>query len=268
MAEDGRPEDGPEDGPEEDGPEERERWQTLAQLEDWLEGPMVFLAFVWLMLVLAELIWGTGGVWEFIGTAIWVIFIAEFALRLTLAPRKLRFLRNNVVTVVALAAPALRFLRALRVLRLARGLRLVRIVGTANRGLNALKRSFDRRGLRYVLVTTGLVLVLGAAGMLAFEPARQVEGGFASYGEALWWTAMLVSTMGSGFWPETAEGRVLALLLSVYGLAIFGYITASFASFFIGQDAEAPEGEVAGSVELAALRREIAALREELRERG
>jgi voltage-gated potassium channel len=268
MAEDGRPEDGPEDGPEEDGPEERERWQTLAQLEDWLEGPMVFLAFVWLMLVLAELIWGTGGVWEFIGTAIWVIFIAEFALRLTLAPRKLRFLRNNVVTVVALAAPALRFLRALRVLRLARGLRLVRIVGTANRGLNALKRSFDRRGLRYVLVTTGLVLVLGAAGMLAFEPARQVDGGFASYGEALWWTAMLVSTMGSGFWPETAEGRVLALLLSVYGLAIFGYITASFASFFIGQDAEAPEGEVAGSVELAALRREIAALREELRERG
>jgi voltage-gated potassium channel len=268
MAEDGRPEDGPEDGPEEDGPEERERWQTLAQLEDWLEGPMVFLAFVWLMLVLAELIWGTGGVWEFIGTAIWVIFIAEFALRLTLAPRKLRFLRNNVVTVVALVAPALRFLRALRVLRLARGLRLVRIVGTANRGLNALKRSFDRRGLRYVLVTTGLVLVLGAAGMLAFEPARQVDGGFASYGEALWWTAMLVSTMGSGFWPETAEGRVLALLLSVYGLAIFGYITASFASFFIGQDAEAPEGEVAGSVELAALRREIAALREELRERG
>jgi voltage-gated potassium channel len=268
MAEDGRPEDGPEDGPEEDGPEERERWQTLAQLEDWLEGPMVFLAFVWLMLVVAELVWGTGGVWEFIGTAIWVIFIAEFALRLTLAPRKLRFLRNNVVTVVALVAPALRFLRALRVLRLARGLRLVRIVGTANRGLNALKRSFDRRGLRYVLVTTGLVLVLGAAGMLAFEPARQVEGGFASYGEALWWTAMLISTMGSGFWPETAEGRVLALLLSVYGLAIFGYITASFASFFIGQDAEAPEGEVAGSIELAALRREIAALREELRERG
>ena len=39
---------------------------------------------------------------------------------------------------------------------------------------------------------------------------------------------MLVSTMGSDFWPLTPEGRVLALLLSVYGLAVFGYITASF----------------------------------------
>jgi len=252
---------------EDDGPEERERWLTLAQLEEWLEGPMVFLAFVWLLLVVAELVWGTGGIWEIVGTAIWIVFIVEFLLRFTLAPRKGRFLRRNVVTVVALVAPALRFLRVLRFLRLARGLRLVRIVGTANRGLNALRRSFERRGLRYVLVTTALVSVLGAAGMLAFEPARLVEGGFESYGEALWWTAMLISTMGSGFWPETPEGRMLALLLSIYGLAIFGYITASLASFFIGQDAEAPEGEVAGSLELTALRREIAALREELQAR-
>lgn len=250
---------------EAEAPEERERWQILHQLEEWLEGPMILLSFVWLLLVLVELIWGSGGVFEFLGTAIWVIFIAEFTLRFTLAPRKLRFLRRNVVTMVALLAPALRFLRALRILRLARGLRLVRIVGTANRGLNALRRSFKRRGLGYMLIATGLVTVLGAGGMLAFEPARVVEGGFTGYGDALWWTAMLVSTMGSEFWPETAEGRVLALLLSLYGLAIFGYITASFATFFIGQDAEAEDGEVAGSGEVAALRREIAALREALR---
>jgi voltage-gated potassium channel len=127
----------------------------------------------------------------------------------------------------------------LRFLRLARSLRLVRIVGTANRGLNALGKSFSRRGLGYVLVTTGLVTVLGAAGMLAFEPERQVAGGFTGYGDALWWTAMLITTMGSGFWPETAEGRVLALLLSLYAFGVFGYITASFATFFIGQEANA-----------------------------
>jgi voltage-gated potassium channel len=40
-------------------------------------------------------------------------------------------------------------------LRLARGLRLVRIVGTANRGLNAMRRSFGRRGLGYVLLDHG-----------------------------------------------------------------------------------------------------------------
>jgi voltage-gated potassium channel len=248
-----------------DEPQEEERWQVLSQLEEWLERPMLFLSFIWLSLVLVELIWATSGVFQLLGTIIWIVFVMEFILRFVLAPRKWSFLRRNPITIIALAAPALRFLYALRFLRLARGLRLVRIVGTANRGLNALRRSFARRGLGYVLVATALIVLLGAGGMLAFEPAHGVEGGFTSYGDALWWTAMLVTTMGSDFWPETAEGRLLALLLSLYGLAIFGYITASFATFLIGREAQADDGDVAGSAELAALRREIVLLRSELR---
>lgn len=251
--------------PKSDGPEdEQERWEVLRQLEDWLERPMLILAFVWLSLVIVELIWTTSGVFELIGTIIWIVFILEFLLRFFLAPRKLRFLRRNPITIIALAAPAFRFLRALRLLRLGRGLRLVRIVGTANRGLGALRKSFDRRGLGYVMATTTVVILLGAGGMLTFEPAREVNGGFSGYAEAVWWTAMLVSTTGSGFWPVTPEGRVLALLLSIYGLAIFGYIAASLATFFIGQEAAAQDGDVAGAREIAALRADIAALREEL----
>jgi len=251
-----------------DEPQEKERWQVLSQLEEWLERPMLFLSFVWLGLVLVELVWTTSGIFELLGTIIWIVFIIEFILRFALAPRKWSFLRRNPITVVALIAPAFRFLnalRALRFLRLARGLRLVRIIGTANRGLTALRKSFSRRGLGYALVATALVVLLGAGGMLAFESRHEVEGGFTNYGDALWWTAMLVSTMGSGFWPETAEGRLLALLLSLYGYAIFGYITASFATFFIGQEAQAQDGDVAGSAQLAALREEIAMLRSDLR---
>ncbi|QBX34334.1 potassium channel protein [Paracoccus liaowanqingii] len=244
--------------------DEQERWHVLTQLEEWLERPMLVLSFIWLSLVTIELIWTTSGVFEMLGTIIWIVFILEFLLRFTLAPRKIPFLRRNPITIIALAAPAFRFLRVLRLLRLTRGLRLVRIVGTANRGLGALRKSFDRRGLGYVLTTTALVILLGAGGMLAFEPASDVQGGFTSYPDALWWTAMLVSTMGSAFWPLTAEGRVLALLLTTYGLAVFGYITASFATFFIGQEAAAPDGDVGGSQEIAALREDIAALRIEL----
>lgn len=249
-----------------DGPlDEQERWQVLSQLEDWLERPMLILSFVWMSLVIIELVWTTSGVFELIGTIIWIVFILEFVLRFALAPRKLDFLKRNPITIIALAAPAFRFLRVLRLLRFGRGLRLVRIVGAANRGLGALQKSFDRRGLGYVLATTALVILLGAGGMLAFEPAREIRGGFSDYADALWWTAMLVSTMGSDFWPVTSEGRVLALLLSLYGLAVFGYITASFATFFIGQEAAAPDGDVGGSSEIAALRADIAALRAELR---
>src|SRR4051794_19814463 len=79
-----------------------ERWRALRRLESWLEMPMLVLSFAWLLLVLAELIWGAAGFLETFGTAIWIVFIAEFALRLTLAPAKGRFLRRNWLTALAL----------------------------------------------------------------------------------------------------------------------------------------------------------------------
>lgn len=250
--------------------QERERWVVLKQLEEWLDIPMLLLSIVWLILVLAELIWGEAVLFEVFGTIIWIIFICDFALRLMIAPGKLAFLRSNVLTILALAIPALRMFRVLqvfRILRAARGLTLLRIVGTANHSMNALRRSLGRRGLGYLLLVTLVVALLGAAGMLVFEHAREVNGGFETYADALWWTAMLLTTVGSGFWPVTAEGRVLALLLSVYGIVVFGYITASFATFFIGQEAQDQEGEVLGTGDIASLREEIAALRADLRQR-
>ena len=247
-----------------------ERWSALEQLDEWLRTPMLVLSFVWLVLVVIELVWGGSRATDILGLVIWGVFVAEFALRLTLAPAKLPFLRNNWVTVLALLAPALRMIRVLRVFRAARalrGLRLVRIVGTANRGMNALRAGLRRRGFSYVAGLTVLVALLGAGGMLAFEPASEVEGGFSSYGDALWWTAMLLVTMGSQFWPVTAEGRILCFLLAMYGFAVFGYITATFASYFVGRDAGAVNGDETESG-LLALRREITALRAELREMG
>lgn len=244
-----------------------ERWAALRELDEWLRAPMLLLSLAWLLLVIVELVRGTSHLLESFGLAIWIAFIAEFALRFTLAPEKGTFLRRNWLTTIALVVPALRLLRGFAILRAARalrGFRLVRVVGTANRGMNALRRTLRRRQFGYVLALTLVVLLLGAAGMLSFEPASEVDGGFTSYGHAVWWTGMLIASIGSDFWPVTVEGRLLSALLSLYGLAVFGYVTAAFASFFVGRDAHAPDGEVAGSKEIAELRTEIRRLREAL----
>ena len=240
------------------------RWELLHDLDEWLRTPMLVLSLAWLAIVLFELTSGTSDLLETAGAVIWVVFIAEFALRLSLAPAKRPFLKSNWLTIIALAVPALRLFRAFAVLRAARalrGIRLVRIVGTANRSMNALRKTLRRRQFGYVFGLTLLVLSLGAAGMLNFEPASEVGGGFTSYGHALWWTGMLVASIGTDFWPSTPEGRVLSTLLALYGLAVFGYVTATFASFFIGRDAEAPEAPLAGATDVAALHAEVLALR-------
>jgi voltage-gated potassium channel len=74
---------------------------------------------------------------------------------------------------------------------------------------------------------------------------------------------MMLTTMGSEYWPRTVEGRALALLLALYAFTVFGYVTATLATFFIEQDRtrESP----LPARRLAQLHEEVAALRAELK---
>jgi voltage-gated potassium channel len=242
----------------------RGRRRLLADLEGWLETPMVILSLIWLGVVILELTGTENAFLTLLAMAIWIVFISEFLLRLSMAPDKSSFLRHNWLTLLALIVPALRLFRAFaifRAVRLIRGARLVRVVGTVNRSMAALRRTLRRRGFGYVLGLTIAVLLVGAAGMLSFERGGPAHSGLNSYGEAVWWTGMLLSSLGTDYWPQSGEGRALSAMLALYGLAVFGYLTATFASFFIGRDASSPGGDLAGSNEVKRLRREIGELR-------
>jgi voltage-gated potassium channel len=204
---------------------------------------------------------------------IWAIFIADFALRLAVAPGKRRFLIRNWFMAIALIVPALRllpFLAALGSLAPAGGGQVLLLLGTINRTMNALRASLGRRQVAFVLTLTVAVMLAGAAGMLRLEPHATTSGasGFTGYGDALWWTAMLMTMIGSAYWPQTTAGRILAFLISIYSVGVFGYVTAVFASFFVGEDAMDKHGPVAGADDIAALRDEIRALRREITGRG
>lgn len=238
-------------------------------MEASLEIPMVVLGLVWLALLVLELSWGLNRPLELLGLAIWIIFIADFVMKFVLAPAKSKFLRSNWLGALALLLPALRIFRifrAFRALRAAsavRGLRLARLLTSLNRGMRAIGGTMRRRGFAYVALVTLVVTFAGAAGMYAFEGAAGPRG-LSNYGQALWWTSMMMTTMGTEYWPVTTEGRILCLLLALYAFTVFGYVTASLATYFIGRDAQDHVG-VAGASELRALRREIAEMREELR---
>jgi voltage-gated potassium channel len=129
--------------------------------------------------------------------------------------------------------------------------------------MGALGASLSRRGFGYIAALTLVVTLGGAAGMYGFE--NEARGGIHSYGEALWWTAMIMTTMGSQYWPQSIEGRVLCVALALYAFGVFGYFTATLATFFVGRDAENPAAEVAGAKALAAMEADIAAIRTEVR---
>ena len=246
----------------------RNRLQILHKINGALETPMALLGLAWLCLMVLDLTRGLGTSGENVTTAIWVVFIVDFAIRLILAPRKLVYIRKNWLTVIALLLPALRVLRFARVLRglsRLRGLPLVRILASINRSMRALGKTMQRRGFGYVMALTLIVTLAGAAGMLHFEGAAGVENGIGDFWSALWWSAMMMTTMGSEYWPRTGEGRVLCMFLAIYAFAVFGYFTGTIATYFIGRDHD--QGDAAANATVQALRElqaEVALLRSEV----
>ncbi|KMQ52784.1 Ion transport protein [Chitinispirillum alkaliphilum] len=211
----------------------------LQRYENRFETPVRILGLIWLLLVLYELIIGIHPLVTAAIYVIWAVFVADFLIRIRLSPHRVVFLKKNVLTVFSLMVPALRFLyflRVLRAFRLLRGMRLVNVVGTLNRSKRTLRTFLGTHHSGYVIVLTLLVTLLGSAGMYAFEGGKQENGGIETYWDALYFTSMIMVTIGPQAWPVTAEGRFLSVLLALYAFAVFGYITAVLATFFIGQD--------------------------------
>lgn len=251
-----------------------ERSELLDHLQALLEPLMAALGLVFLVLLLVEFAdpgLGAGQrAWlNRATTAIWLVFLVEFAVRFALAPAKLRHLRDNWLGAISLALPFLRPLRALRALRVVRSLSLVRLLGGVNRGMRLLRRVTRGRQLAYVAALTVFVVLAGAAGVLYFD--RGVAGApIQSLGDALWWSAALVTTVNSEKYVVSPEARVIAILQRLFAVSVFGLVTAAIASYFVGRDAEARSGGDGGDEaldlrgELAGLRRDGEAVRREL----
>ena len=184
-----------------------ERKKLLVSIERLLEGPMIFLGFVWLVLLIVELIWGLSKILEYLSLTIWFVFIVDFIIKFILRLRKL-FSKTKLLTGISLLIPALRIFRIFRFVRFLRGLRgirLIRVVSSINRSMKSLAATMRRRAFGYVFLLTVVVTFAGAAGMHALEKPTP---GFNSYGMALWWTAMRVITAGSEYYPSL-RGRGL-----------------------------------------------------------
>ncbi|MDQ3191686.1 MAG: ion transporter [Bacteroidota bacterium] len=247
--------------------EKIQRYRWLIKLSEATEIPLVVLGFAWLILLVIELIWKLTPFLQSVISVIWVIFILDFLVKFFLSPRKWLFLKKNVLTIISLFIPAFRLfriftsLRLLRTIGVIRSIRVIRVIGSINRGMRVLGRTLERRAFGYVVVLTLMICFVGAAAMFAFE---RETGAYQNYWDALWWTAMLLTTIASESWPQTPEGKAVTLLLGLYSLGVLGYLTAMLASFFIGQDTTDKKGHLAGAKQMNEIMDEVKLLREEI----
>lgn len=242
----------------------------LMKLPRKFERPMLFLSFVWFLVIITELVNGMSPVLESLGTVLWTIFVLFFGLRLAIDSNRVVFLKRNWFFVLAILVPVLRFFPFLQEFPLVRaltatfGMQVIWMFASADQGLRALRRTMERRGTGYALTLTMVVILAGAAGMLHFENSSPDPEGIHSYPKALWWVAMQITNIGSGYRPVTTGGHVLCLAISLFAVAIFGYLTAVFAAIFIGREAADPKSEIPNQASILQLSGEVALLRKAL----
>ena len=82
-----------------------------------------------------------------------------------------------------------------------------------------------------------MVVIVGGALVFILE-AGAPGGQIRTFGDALYWSATLVTTVGNELYPVTVGGRILAFLLMLYAVGIFSYFIASISTVLVGLDAE------------------------------
>jgi voltage-gated potassium channel len=191
---------------------------------------------------------------------IWLTFAAELAFILVVAPRKGAALRAHWLdaVIVVVTAPAFgAFLSSLRLLRLARLLRLLRLGAIFTRLMQRERALSSGTAFRFVgLLTLLVVLIAGAVESLIDS------GDFPSTWDGIWWAVVTVTTVGYGdLTPKSVEGRMIAMVVMLFGIGFLSVLTATIASRFVKTERGDETDEI-----LAALKRleaEAAELRQQ-----
>lgn len=127
-------------------------------------------------------------------------------------------------------------------------------------------RSLHLSALLYVSLMSIGLLLLGAVAMLHAE--RGMRGAnVQTFGDALWWAATTVTTVGYGDrYPTTTTGRLVGAGLMLVGVALIGVVTASVAAWFLERLRNVQEVEERTAVTLEEVLEELRSLRAQVAE--
>ena len=111
----------------------------------------------------------------------------------------------------------------------------------SERTLKRIDRSVETGKIIPFLALATLVIA-AVAGLVAKLLAPNA---FGSLGDALWWSAQTVTTVGYGdVVPDTAGGRLVGVFVMVFGVASVALITALVTSSFITYQQRRTGGEL------------------------
>ena len=237
---------------------------AMGRWEQSVDVPLLVLALASVpLVVLEDMARGGAALAAMVANwAIWGFFAVDLAVRVWLARGHRRtYLTSHWYDVGIVVLSVLPYFRPLRILRSARALRVLRaarVTMYATSIWHVALRLWGGLAGRAVIVVIPVILATGSAGVWLLE--KDSNDAIDHYGDAAWWAITTVTTVGYGdIAPVTTEGRLIAAVLMVTGIAAFGVVTANVAAGLTRQ--RQPEQDISERLE------ELQAAIDELRQR-
>jgi voltage-gated potassium channel len=198
----------------------RSRWEAVTHIPLIAVGGIFLLAYSLYVLVPDPAPWLTGLLVGVLAL-VWVVFLADYLVRLIVSPRGTRaaFVRRNAIDLLSVLLP---MFRAFRLVGLLRDIPYFRA------------RSAQSIRLEVVAFATGYaVLFVYFLALATLDAERNAPGAtITSFGDAVWWACVTLATVGYGdTYPITVTGRICAVVLMMGGIVIVGTTSALVISY-------------------------------------
>ena len=192
---------------------------------------------------------------ERIDSLICVVFLVDFALRFRRAPSKLAFMKWGWLDLIS-SIPAYDFLRWGRMASVIRIIRILRAFRSGRHLVAVLYRHRTRSIALTAALTAFVLVVFSSVAVLAFE--HEAESNIKTPFDAVWWAVSTMTTVGYGDrYPVSVEGKLVAMLLMVVGVGLFGVLTGLFASIFVEPDIKREDADIKSLAEETRKLREL-----------
>ncbi|QKZ12176.1 potassium channel family protein [Spirosoma sp. KUDC1026] len=201
---------------------------------------------------------------NYVDTGICLYFLYDFFLRLYQSAHKWPFVQQNWIDLLA-SIPVVPWLRLGQVVRIIRLMRMIRVFRTTQEFVRYFFHNRANGTLTVVLLSALLLMIFGAIAILSVE--RVLGANIKTPADALWWAFVTITTVGYGDrYPITTAGRLIAAVLMVVGVGLFGTFTGYVANFFVEEDQEPKESELQTLIkEVQQLRTKIEELEKNLK---
>jgi voltage-gated potassium channel len=190
---------------------------------------------------------------ELVIWAAWAVFVFDYFTRLAIAQQRWRWFYRHLLDLAIVVLPLLRPLRLVRFLA---------IIAIIQRGAGGVLRG---RVILFTVASTILIIII--AGLAVLDAERHV-GNIRTFGDAVWWAFVTITTVGYGdHYPVTVTGRAVALGLMIGGITLIGVITATLASWIVERVSDETTNTVAATEDqVEHLRTEVAELKQMIRD--